>query len=108
MNWKLLTDTNELEQIDELSKTQAVAIYKHSTRCAISSVAINRLERHNKEQDKLTWYYLDVLKFRDISNAVAQRYQVSHESPQVLLIRNGQCVYHVSHYDIYYEDVLSH
>lgn len=79
-------------------------ILKHSTRCSISAMALNRIERKWTGEEKIKPYYLDLLAHRDISSAIEQRYGVEHESPQVLIIRNGQCVYTASHNGIAYED----
>src|SRR5687767_10673609 len=110
MNWNLLTDPALLDEIDRISNEKPVVIFKHSTRCNISAGALDRIERNFKEQDgeKFVWYYLDLLKHRDISNAIVQRYGVPHESPQVLIIREGKSVYYANHFDIRYEDVVTH
>src|ERR1700756_199400 len=100
--------TDELEQIrkykstktiDEESKVIKVLILKHSTRCSLSSTVINRLERNWQATgtEKIKPYYLDLLAHRDISNEIAGRYKVRHESPQVLLIENEICIYNKSH-----------
>jgi len=109
MNWKNLTDISELEEINNLSKEQKILLFKHSTRCSISSSALDRLERNWKEEDseKLIPYFLDLLNHRDISNAIADRYAVEHQSPQVLVIQDGKCVYSETHYGISYEDLMS-
>jgi len=109
MEWQQLTQPDQLDKIDEESAQKAILIFKHSTRCGVSSSAKKTLEREWKENDGLllTPYYLDLLAFRNISNAVAERYQIGHQSPQVLLIRNGKCVYSASHSDIS-RDALVH
>lgn len=96
MNWTELTNEAELNTIIEESKTQPVAIYKHSTRCHISAMAMNRLERE-QAPDNIKFYYLDVIAKRPISNKVAELFQVQHESPQLLLIKDGECTYEESH-----------
>lgn len=109
MNWHKLTDTDQIEEIKGDSKDRPVLIFKHSTRCPISSMAMNRLERkwNDSEMDGLMPYYLDLVRFRDVSNGVASSFGVTHESPQVLLISNGECVYHTSHNGISYGDIKS-
>lgn len=99
MNWNKLENIDQLNTIDEESKDKIVLIFKHSTRCSISSTALDRLERDWKETDsqKIKPYYLDLLSYRKISNEISLHYKVVHESPQVLLIKNGICIYHVSH-----------
>jgi len=96
MNWEHLTDEGQLETIIQQSHLQPVVIFKHSTRCSISSMAKNRLERVNAPEN-VTFYYLDLLRYRGISNKIAELFQIYHESPQVLLIKNGECIYDESH-----------
>lgn len=81
-----------------MSFSRPVAIFKHSTRCNISLMARNRLEtKWDIGSTELPVYYLDLLQYRDISNQVASIYGVQHESPQLLLILNGKCIYNASH-----------
>ncbi len=96
MNWTPLTEESQLDTIIEESKSQPVVIFKHSTRCSISSMAKNRLDRE-KAPDNMKFYYLDLIAYRPISNKLAEVFHVHHESPQVLLIKNGECTYDESH-----------
>lgn len=96
MNWIELNALQQLSSIKELSNTKLQVIFKHSTRCSISSVAKNRLEK-NAFPENIDFYYLDLIKHRDISNHIAESFDVYHESPQVLLIKNGECIYDESH-----------
>ncbi|MGZ3862379.1 MAG: bacillithiol system redox-active protein YtxJ [Bacteroidia bacterium] len=107
MNWNKLEDISQLAVIDEESKKGKVLIFKDSTRCSISVASLNRIERNWKESDslKLKPYYLDLLNHRDISNEIATRFKVAHESPQVLVIENGKCIYHISHSAINYNEI---
>ena len=109
MDWNKLNDISELEKINILSKEHNVLLFKHSTRCSISSAVKDRLERNWKAEDseKLMPYYLDLLNHRDISNRVADLYSVEHQSPQVLVIRDGKCIYTETHYGISYEDLMT-
>ncbi len=104
MNWIPLRSQEELEQIITLSKDQPQVIFKHSTRCSVSSVAKNRLERFSVPDDA-AFYYLDLLSHRSLSNSIAERFAVEHESPQILLIKNGNCVYDESHMGIDMEEL---
>lgn len=107
MNWNRLTDIGELEQIQTESTQQPIVVFKHSTRCSISSAALARFERSWNETFGIKPYYLDLLAHRDISNALASTYQIEHQSPQVLVIHKGQCVYDASHMSIDMEDAQS-
>ena len=101
INWNRLNSLKQLETIKKESKEKPVLIYKHSTRCGISGMALNRLERTwSKNLETVKPYYLDLIRFRDISNAVAEEFGVYHESPQVIMIRNGQAIYDASHMGI--------
>jgi len=109
MNWNALTSLEQLNQVDTDSQTMKVLLFKHSTRCSISNTVLNRLERNWQPEDskKLKPYCLDLLNHRDVSNAIAARYGVTHESPQTLVIQNGRCIHTASHTEITYSDLLS-
>lgn len=96
MQWIELTDQAQLAQIRNLSFSQPQVIFIHSTRCSISSMAKSRLER-TEAPSGVDFYYLDLMKFRPVSDQVANDFKVWHESPQILLITNGECVYDESH-----------
>lgn len=96
MNWIPLTSINQLSDIKVASITTAQVIFKHSTRCSISTMALNRLERADSIAG-VSFYYLDLLAHRDISAEIATSFNVHHESPQVILIKNGACIYDESH-----------
>ena len=99
MIWKNLEQLISLEEIDKASFTHPILIFKHSTRCSISDVAKARLDKE-ENLNGVDFYYLDLIKHRDISNALAEKYNVHHESPQILLINKGECVYDESHIGI--------
>ena len=108
MNWIALTDINQLQTIKEESFDHPILILKHSTTCSISGTALNRLER-NWNQEKvgdLKPYYLDLLRFRPISTEIGSTFNVEHQSPQVLIIQNGECIYHASHFDISFAELV--
>ena len=105
MNWTLLTDLGQLNEISELSFQKPVAIFKHSTRCSISRMALKQFENEFNLEDKVTPYYLDLLEFRPISNEIAGRFGVMHQSPQIILIKDGNAVYTASHSDIQVADL---
>ncbi len=99
VEWFKLTEESQLQEIVEESHTTPVLIYKHSTRCGISSMAFDRLVRGWDEAytDKIKPYYLDLIAFRDVSNEVARQFGIYHQSPQVILIKNGKAIYDDSH-----------
>jgi bacillithiol system protein YtxJ len=103
MNWNKLTDESQLELIKEESAQQPVLIFKHSTTCSISAMAYSRLERNWSDSVGIKPYYLDLLRYRSISNRIASEFGVEHESPQALIIHNGECVYDASHMAISFQ-----
>ena len=101
IQWIPLDNERQLKDIVEQSNNVPCLIFKHSTRCNISSMVKLRLEKSwDFAMDDMKPYYLDLISFRDVSNAIAEKFDVYHESPQVLLIRNGTCTYDASHLDI--------
>ena len=109
MNWNHLNSMDQLENIIEESKENPVLIYKHSTRCSISGMAMDRLERSwGTELGSIKTYYLDLISYRDISNAVAETFKVYHESPQIILVKNGEAVHDASHMSISTSHLNSH
>ena len=108
MNWNKLTSEEQIDQVIAASEEKPVLLFKHSTRCSISSMSLDRLLRNWKPEDadKITPYYLDLIAFRSVSNLVAERFGVPHESPQVLLIQKGKVTYHESHYGISYAEIM--
>lgn len=108
MNWNLLESSASLNEALSLSNEQPVLIFKHSTRCSISAMALNRLERSWQQHDQqgLLPFFLDLIRYRGLSQEIAEYTGVTHESPQVLILKNGKCVYDASHYDIRYDDII--
>ena len=105
MNWIQLTTETQLQQIREYSTARPQVIFKHSSRCSISSMAKNRLERKYQPAD-IDFYFLDLLAHRQLSHKVADVFKITHESPQVLLIKNGQCEYDESHSGISMDEIV--
>jgi len=100
VNWTELTDIAQLLEVTAISSEKPVVIFKHSTRCSISRMALKQFEREYDLNETVDAYFLDLIAHRDISNEIASRFNVYHESPQLILIKNGQAVYDVSHSDI--------
>jgi bacillithiol system protein YtxJ len=105
MNWKEFKEESELEAIKKLSIDKPQVIFKHSTRCSISTMAKSRLERAT-EPDGIDFYYLDLIAHRNISNKIANDFDVEHASPQILVIKNGECVYDESHNAINMDEIV--
>jgi bacillithiol system protein YtxJ len=103
INWTELREEAQVGEILEESKKQPVLIFKHSTRCSISRTALDRLERNWKSEIKS--YYLDLLSYRNISNQIAEYFSVEHQSPQVLIVKDGKPVYVSSHLAINASDI---
>lgn len=108
LNWKPLESVSELDALSSNSHQKPVLIFKHSTRCSISRMALKQFETDYKiDSGKLDSYFLDLLNFRSVSNETATKFLVEHQSPQVLLIKEGKCIYHASHSDIDAETIES-
>ncbi|QNL21442.1 bacillithiol system redox-active protein YtxJ [Hyphobacterium sp. CCMP332] len=108
--WIELTDSKQLGQLDRESKEMPVIIFKHSTSCSISAMAWGRfnrgLESHPEKECK--YYYLDLLKYRTISQEISEKYEIRHESPQILIILKGKCVQNASHFEVNFSKVLGY
>ena len=104
MNWIALTHEDQLEDIRKDSLNNPQVIFKHSTRCATSSMAKSRLERASVPAG-IKFHFLDLIKYRSVSNKIEEQFMVHHESPQVLLIKSGECVYDESHSGISMEEI---
>ena len=101
LSWTPLVSVEEINTIKEISKNQSVLIFKHSTSCGISRMVIKQFESlFNEENKQLKVYYLDLLNFREVSSKLSEVFQVIHQSPQLLVIKNGISVYDESHYEI--------
>ncbi len=101
MNWISLESIDQVKQIVERSKEKPCVIFKHSTRCSISSMAKFRLEGDwDLSEDIVEAYFLDLIAHRDVSNYISEELSVYHESPQIILIKDGEVIYDESHLDI--------
>jgi len=103
MKW---TQLESLQQLDEIKTSdQPSLIFKHSTRCSISMMAKKRFELDwDALPENMNLYFLDLIRFREISNTIAEVFNVHHESPQLLLIKGGECIYEASHGEISAEE----
>lgn len=106
MQWNHLDSQSKLEDAIVASQNQDVLLFKHSTTCSISAMAKMRLENNwSFSPDVLLPYYLDLKVHRNLSNEIAERFSVAHESPQVLIIRKNECIYDASHFDISTDEI---
>lgn len=96
--WNALVSVGQLDEIVEASKAKKAVIFKHSTRCSISSSVLNKFEKQIGEEYQL--YYLDLIAYREVSNAIAEKFGVVHQSPQALILEDGKVTQHDSHYGI--------
>ena len=100
VNWIPLTNLTQLNDIENMSNVKPIVIFKHSTRCSISRFALKQFEREYDLDETVDAFFLDLIEHRDVSNEIASKFGVYHESPQLILIKNGKAVYDVSHSDI--------
>lgn len=99
--WHVLSELPQVDEIVATSKTKPVAVFKHSTTCGISKMALRNFERSYTLTDAdIKLYYLDLKANRNVSNEVANKFQVMHESPQLILVKNGIAVLNRSHQSI--------
>jgi bacillithiol system protein YtxJ len=104
--WTPLTSAEQLSVLMDISQSKPVVIYKHSTRCNISMMVKARLEKSWKpDGEKCEAVYLDLLAHRDLSNSIAEKSGVRHESPQVIIFSKGEAVYNASHGEIDADDI---
>ena len=107
MHWIKLNNNEALEKLVKESYNQPVVIYKHSTRCSISAMVLQRLERSWKDEDfeGIKTFFVDVIDHRAISNQIAKIFDVVHESPQLIIVSKGDSVYDASHSEIAYPEL---
>ena len=98
--WKDLTSLDHLDDLIQRSYDVTQVIFKHSVSCGISWGAKHRLEKDWDIQDELDFHYLDLISHRSVSNAVAEKLGVVHQSPQLIIVKDGRAVQKVSHHDI--------
>lgn len=106
MDWNPLLSDEQLNDLKSKSHDKPQVIFKHSTRCSISSMIKNRLEK-SEIPEGFDFYYLDLIKYRNLSNKVAHDFNIRHESPQVIVIKDGIPVYDESHSAIQMEDIAN-
>lgn len=109
MNWNKLTASTQIEELKQLSNEKPVLIFKHSTRCSVSSMSLDRLLRNWKtaDEEKVVPYFLDLIANRSLSNQIEAEFGIPHESPQVIILKGGRAVYDNSHYGISYQEIMA-
>ena len=96
--WIPLSQLQQLKLIKDKSKTKTQVVFKHSTRCGISRMVMNQfIANYELTEQDLDLYFLDLLSHRDVSNEIGYEFQVMHQSPQILIIKNGVAVANASH-----------
>ena len=106
--WHVLSEMKQLDEIAEQSKTKTVAIFKHSTTCGISKMALRNFERnYSLTDEQMKLYYLDLKSYRTVSDEVGYKFQVIHQSPQLIVVKNGIAVAHASHHSIQAEELIN-
>lgn len=102
MNWTALTEISQIDECILLSDEKTIAIFKHSTSCGISRMVLRGFEREvdSLDSDDVHYYFLDLIKYRNVSNYIADKLSVIHESPQFIVIKNGAVKHHSSHSNI--------
>lgn len=105
VSWNFIKQSADIETIIERSKEKPVVIFKHSTSCSISATALGRFERKWNAEANADVFLLDLLQYRDLSSQIAQEFGVRHQSPQILVIKNGESIYDESHFGISAETV---
>jgi bacillithiol system protein YtxJ len=98
LNWKNLDDKLQIDNAIDVSFEKPVVIFKHSTRCGISRMVLNQFQNNAEfDEEKVLLLYLDLLEHRDISNEISNRFGIMHQSPQMIILKNGEAVHHSSH-----------
>ncbi|MDR9456990.1 MAG: bacillithiol system redox-active protein YtxJ [Salegentibacter sp.] len=99
--WKYITEEQDIEELEKQSFSKPVIIFKYSTRCGISRITLRKFENDLPENMDVAFYFMDLVKYRSLSNEIAERFKVSHESPQLIVLKEGKVLHHSSHQDIH-------
>ena len=106
INWNLLTSFEELNEAIEDSNNQPIILFKHSTRCSISDMAKARLEDKWQDHFNIKAYYLDLIAYRNVSNEIAKIFNITHESPQVIVVNKQEVIINLTHNQITVQAIL--
>ncbi|MDQ7916383.1 bacillithiol system redox-active protein YtxJ [Mesonia sp. MT50] len=104
--WHVLSKEEQLDQLLDESEQQPVMVFKHSTRCGVSRMVLKQFEKnYDLDPEEAKIYFLDLLQNRNVSNAVAEKFKVMHQSPQMIVLKNREVVHQASHHDISVADI---
>lgn len=98
--WVNITEEQDIEDLEKRSFEKPVVIFKYSTRCGISRITLRKFETDLPENLDVAYYFMDLVKYRSLSNEIADRLKVRHESPQLIVLKDGKVIHHSSHQDI--------
>ena len=97
MNWNYIEKLEQINEVKEKSFHKPQLIFKHSTRCIISKMSLKNFENDFMLDGVVDVYFLDLIAYREISNKIADEFGITHQSPQILLIKDGKVIYDESH-----------
>lgn len=99
--WKNLRSIEDLNKAQQESHIKTVVLFKHSTRCSISRFVLKNFENTvTIPEEEMDFYFLDLIEYRSVSNEIAERFNVIHQSPQLIILKKGEAVYDASHESI--------
>ena len=108
-SWQDISQEAQVKELSEASFNKPQVIFKHSTSCGISAHAQHRLASATRELgESADLHYLDLLRYRPISNKIATDLGVPHQSPQVIVLKDGEVIYKSSHFSIDPQDIVRH
>lgn len=101
LNWNTLESIDDLDVAEQRSFLKTIVLFKHSTRCSVSRFVLKQFESiYSIPEEQMDIYFLDLIAFRAVSNEIASRYNVTHQSPQLIVLKEGKAIYDVSHESI--------
>ena len=109
-NWNIISSSNDVTRVLDLSEENTIVIFKHSNRCGISSSVLRKFEKQAKDYpiEQNHFYLLNVNQYRSISNEISEQFSVRHESPQLIVIKNRKVIEHYSHYEVLNMNLSDH
>lgn len=108
IEWMNIKTTDQYEELIRESFKKPLIIFKHSRSCGFSAMALRKFEKDFHTTNEINLTMVNVRVDRKISNFIAEQHQITHESPQLLFIKNGEVLYHASHSYINANEVLNH